>query len=113
MTTYRDTGHLRRAQIAYNTKLSSIRNIIERAFGLLKKIQRLYSLDIIDFDLGNKMIAAACVLHNFIINRGEVDIEEDEENELMAANNVKLHEQDDNVHDSAIIKRDNIVYLFR
>lgn len=68
ITPYRDTGHLTRAQITYNIKLSSIRNIIERAFGLLKgKFRRLHFLDISDFDLGNKMIAAACILHNFII----------------------------------------------
>lgn len=66
LTPYRDTGHLTRAQIIYNTKLSSIRSIIERTFGFIKtKFRRLNYLDIADFDFGNKMIAASCVLHNF------------------------------------------------
>ncbi|XP_029662995.1 putative nuclease HARBI1, partial [Formica exsecta] len=67
MTPFRDNGHLTHSQIIYNVKLSSIRSIIERCFGLLKtKFRRLKYLDIGDFELGNNMIAAACVLHNFI-----------------------------------------------
>lgn len=80
LTPYRDTGHLTRTQIIYNTKLSSIRSIIERAFGLLKcKFRRLQYLDIADFEFGNKMIAAACVLHNFLIDHNEIDFEINEE----------------------------------
>jgi len=33
---YKDNGHLTVKQMRYNQKLSSIRSIIERAFGLLK-----------------------------------------------------------------------------
>jgi len=59
MTPYKDNGHLTLQQIRYNVKLSSIRSIIERSFGLLKtKFRRLKYLDISDFDLGNNMIAA-------------------------------------------------------
>jgi len=36
MTPIRDNGHLTRSQNVYNIKLSSIRSIIERSFGLLK-----------------------------------------------------------------------------
>ncbi|TGZ56626.1 hypothetical protein DBV15_10989 [Temnothorax longispinosus] len=54
MTPFRDTGHLSVAQSRYNTKLSSIRS---------------------DIDLGKQIIAAACVLHNFIQNNmDEYDI---------------------------------------
>jgi len=67
MTPFKDTGHLTVAQLRYNTKLSSIRSVIERAFGRLKgKFRRLKYLDIKDIDLGKKIITAACVLHNFI-----------------------------------------------
>jgi len=62
MTPFRDNGHLTRAQSNYNVKLSIIRSIIERAFGLLKgKFRRLKYLDIFDPTLGNTIIAAACV----------------------------------------------------
>jgi len=36
MTPFKDTGHLTVAQLRYNTKLSSIRSVIKRAFGRLK-----------------------------------------------------------------------------
>lgn len=76
MTPFKDNGHLTVAQTRYNQKLSSIRSIIERAFGLLKgKFRRLKYLDISDFELGNKIIAAACTLHNFIINGDHINIE--------------------------------------
>ncbi|XP_011883994.1 PREDICTED: putative nuclease HARBI1 [Vollenhovia emeryi] len=70
MTPFKDNGHLTHLQLTYNTKLNSIRSIIERAFGLLKsKFRRLKYLDISNLDLGNHVIAAACVLYNFILNR--------------------------------------------
>lgn len=75
VTQFRETGHLTAAQSRYNTKLSSIRSVIERAFGLLKgKFQRLKYLDIKDIELGKKIIAAACVLYNFIQDIDEHDI---------------------------------------
>lgn len=78
MTPFKDNGHLTRSEFLYNTKLSSIRSIIKRAFGMLKsKFRRLKYLDISDFDLGNNMIAAACVLYNFILNKDKLIWEED------------------------------------
>jgi len=78
MTPFRDNDHLTRSQSIYNIKLSSIRSIIERNFGLLKtKFRRLKYLDINDFDFGMKMIAAACTLHNFIIQGDELNVQED------------------------------------
>lgn len=117
MTPYRDNGHLTRQQTAYNRKLSSIRSTIERAFGLLKrKFRRLKYLDISDFDLDNKMIGAACLLHNFIIDQNEI-------NEEMIANVVEENannndegdfEEDnvDNINDQGTIKRNNIAAMF-
>lgn len=79
MTPFRDNGHLTRSQSTYNIKLSSIRSIIERSFGLLKtKFRRLKYLDIADFDLGMEMIAAACVLHNFIIKGDELNVQDED-----------------------------------
>lgn len=115
MTPFRDTGHLTRSQIIYNMKLSKIRSIIERAFGLLKcKFRRLYFLDISDFELGQKMIVAACILHNFMINRGEIDVEENDiiDNEIVLnnVNNGNENEMDDR---NAIVKRNTVMNLFR
>lgn len=79
MTPFRDNGHLTRSQSMYNIKLSSIRSIIERSFGLLKtKFRRLKYLDISDFDLGMQMIAAACVLHNFIIKGDGINVQDED-----------------------------------
>lgn len=94
-----------------NTKLSSIRSIIEQTFGLLKgKFRRLKYMDIVDFNLGKKTIAAACVLHNFIqdnidygdINDGMEEIETTENN----AANVENEERPQMI---AIQKRENIM----
>lgn len=114
MTPFRDTDHLTIVKIIYNIKLAKIRSIIERAFGLLKcKFRRLYFLDISDFELGEKMIAAACILHNFIINRGEIDVEENE----VIDNEIILNDADNNFHEmydrNATLKRNNLMYLFR
>ena len=113
MTPIRDNGHLTLSQIRYNTKLCSIRSIIERTFGLLKtKFRRLKYLDISDFELGNNMIGAACVLHNFIIINDGIGVEEDHFNE----ENVEIQEDDiiqqNEQNLQAIEKRTQIVGLF-
>ncbi|XP_029673488.1 putative nuclease HARBI1 [Formica exsecta] len=111
MTPVRDNGHLTFSQRVYNTKLSSIRSIIERAFGLLKnKFRRLKYLDISDFNLGNDMIAAACVLHNFIIIHDGINVEE--EDDFFNEANIEI---DDIVHEEglqAVQKRTQIIELF-
>lgn len=74
MTPFRDNGHLPAVHIRYNIRLSSIRSIIEQAFGLLKvKFRRLKYLDISDANFGNTIIACTCMLHNFIIDNGEIE----------------------------------------
>jgi len=66
MTPFEDMD-LTRSQTLYNINL--IQFIIKAAFGLLKaKIRRLKYLDVSDFELANKMIAAACVLHNCVLH---------------------------------------------
>jgi len=61
-----------------NTKLSFIRSIIERSFGLLRtKCRRLKYLDISNFYLEMQMIAAASVLHNFIIKGDEINVQDE------------------------------------
>ncbi|XP_018574759.1 protein ALP1-like [Anoplophora glabripennis] len=68
MKPYQDNGHLTRDQQIYNTKLSSIRSIIERAFGLLKgKWRRLKYLEVNQPETASRIILACCVLHNFLL----------------------------------------------
>lgn len=116
MTPIRDNGHLRHSEISYNTKLSYIRSIIERTFGILKmKFRRFKYLDIADFNFGNNIIATSCILHNFIIIHDALNIEDDDnyfydEREI---ENGEVHE--DNVREEyfqAVEKRRQIVELF-
>lgn len=52
MTPFRDNGHLTADKVRFNTSLSRIRSVIERAFGRLKgKFRRLKYLDIAEFGL--------------------------------------------------------------
>lgn len=84
MTPFRDNGRLLPSQVCYNMKLSKIRSIIEQTFAFLKgKFRRLKYLDIADTEFGNNIIAAVCMLHNFIIDNGDVynDMDEDDDDD--------------------------------
>jgi len=113
MTPFRDNSHLTREQSTYNVKLSSIRSIIERTFGLLKgKFRRLKYLDIATPALGNTIIiiAAACVIHNFLIDRNEIDFEyEVPIDEVMRVANDGRDELDEDL--VAVAKRNRIMNL--
>ncbi|KAI4462979.1 hypothetical protein MML48_4g00000652 [Holotrichia oblita] len=77
MTPFRDNGHLTAEELNYNFKLSSIRSVIERSFGRLKgKFRRLKYLDVDSPEFASHMIAAACVIHNFIRLNNENDVED-------------------------------------
>ncbi|CAL1678273.1 unnamed protein product [Lasius platythorax] len=77
MTPFRDNGNLTPEKSTYNTRLSSIRSIIERAYGLLKgKWRRLKYLDVQSTEMANYIIAAACTLHNFLILHNEIEMRE-------------------------------------
>ncbi|XP_018403340.1 PREDICTED: putative nuclease HARBI1 [Cyphomyrmex costatus] len=113
MVPFRDNGHLLPSQITYNVKLSSIRSIIEMAYGRLKtKFRRLKYLDIADFNLGNEMIAAACVLHNFIIIGDRLNIADEDYiygGEMDLQENNIMHEYNEQ---EAVQKRNFIVDRF-
>ena len=68
ITPYRDNGHLTRQQKRFNRVLSSLRQKVERAIGLLKgRWRKLLYLDHLDLRLAVHLIISACVLHNFCI----------------------------------------------
>ncbi|KAF2901197.1 hypothetical protein ILUMI_04988 [Ignelater luminosus] len=71
---YRDNGHLSQKQIKFNQTLSAQRSVIERTFGLLKgRWRRLKYLDMSLADKIPEVILSACILHNFILKRGDDD----------------------------------------
>jgi len=59
ITPYPNNGRLTYAQTKYNTKLSLVRHVIERAFGLLKgKFRRLKNFDVCNLEIANNTISA-------------------------------------------------------
>ncbi|XP_031348431.1 putative nuclease HARBI1 [Photinus pyralis] len=114
LTPFRDNGHLNEDQIRYNVKLSTIRAVIERAFGQLKgKFRRLKYLDIAEPDFATEIITAACVLHNFTLMWGE----EMHDNEAIIEGENNHQEADDNDvvadHQNGVEKRNFIVNILR
>lgn len=68
MTPYINRGNLTERQIYYNSVISKGRQVIERAFSLLKgRFRRLKYLDMNRTDLIPETILAACVLHNICL----------------------------------------------
>ncbi|XP_012537579.3 putative nuclease HARBI1 [Monomorium pharaonis] len=73
MVPFRDNGHLTIFQTNYNTRLSSTRMAIERAFGLLKVRFRILldCLPLTDVKKIPQVILACCVLHNICMLRND------------------------------------------
>jgi len=59
------------------------------------------------------MIGAACVLHNFMIDKEEFNIEEDKDIENEVILNIADNEYSDDMNAMAITKRNNIMYQLR
>lgn len=82
ITPFRDNGHLTRAQSRFNTSLSSVRQVIERSFGLYKgKCRRLKYLDCKDIVMAVRIAGACVFLHNFVVMNDGIDEAEIETNE--------------------------------
>lgn len=68
ITPYRDNGHLTVQQKRFNVSLSSKRQVIERAFGMLKgRFRRLKYINVKSVQEICEIIVATCVLHNICI----------------------------------------------
>ncbi|KAK3107882.1 hypothetical protein FSP39_024372, partial [Pinctada imbricata] len=75
LTPYRDNGHLTRKQRRFNEVHSAKRQVIERAFGLLKnRFRRLQFINMISIDEICKTIVCACVFHNICILQNDLDV---------------------------------------
>ncbi|KAJ8937775.1 hypothetical protein NQ318_013962 [Aromia moschata] len=81
MKPYQDNGHLGDQQVTFNIRMSGVRSLIERTFGLLKdKFRRLKYIDMSLIEAVPMVITAACVLHNFIISSDlEGNLDEDDD----------------------------------
>lgn len=113
LTPYRNNGHLTALQINFNTKFSSVRVLIEQAFGLLKcKFRRLKYLDMTRIDMVPAVIIAACVLHNIILRND--GIYEDEQPDVHEQNDINI-DVDIDQHRNTLgeRKRDYIAALIR
>lgn len=74
ITPFRDNGHLPNNQRKFNKILSSIRQVVERAIGLLKgRWRKLLDTDHLDVRFAAKLIMAACVMHNFCLIYNDFD----------------------------------------
>ncbi|XP_045030382.1 protein ALP1-like [Daphnia magna] len=87
MKPYPDNGRLDETEKNFNRVLSQNRYAVERSFSLLKrKWRRLRYLDMLLLNRIPDVILTACCLHNYIIQRGDVQPEDqyredDEEND--------------------------------
>ncbi|KAJ8933817.1 hypothetical protein NQ318_004090 [Aromia moschata] len=80
MKPYQDNGHLGDQQVTFNIRMSGVRSLIERTFGLLKgKFRQLKYIDMSLIEAVPMVITPACVLHNFIISS---DLEDEDDDEL-------------------------------
>ncbi|XP_025158650.1 protein ANTAGONIST OF LIKE HETEROCHROMATIN PROTEIN 1 [Harpegnathos saltator] len=111
---FRDHGNLTAAQKRFNDVLSKVRQVIERAFALLKgRFRRLKYLDMNRIDIISFVIIACTVLHNICLEGLDDDIKEyileGQENEVHAVQNVLEADEDD----AGVAKRNYLVTLVR
>ena len=94
MVAFRDNGQLTPDERRFNSKLSASRQVIERAFGVLKgRMKRLQFVDVQSLETLNELIVIACIMHNICI-----------------MNNDHLPDYYDEPHPDADI-RDNLAYV--
>lgn len=107
-------------QKRFNQSHSETRQVIERAFALLKgRFRRLKYLHMNRVNVIPKTILACCVLHNICLNKMDEEIDDDDEDIEYYILNGELLPHKENVHNNeiyaedieAINKRDHIAYL--
>lgn len=85
LTPYRNNSNLTIQQRRYNTALSRRRQVIERAFGMLKRrFRRLNTgVDLISMSEINKPVLVTCILHNVCILQNDIeDFDDDYEDDV-------------------------------
>ena len=84
ITPFRDCGNLTQEQRRFNRVHSRCRQVIERAFGMLKcRFRRLLRFDSCDMNILVDSVLSACVLHNLcVIERDAFDVPDVNEDEI-------------------------------
>ena len=79
LTPYRNTGQMTQAEKDYNRALSTKRQNIERAFGLLKRrFPKLrLEIEVVSTDEIEEIILSACILHNLLIMYDDTGVPDD------------------------------------
>lgn len=83
ITPFRDCGNLSQQQKRFNRIHSQCRQVIERAFGMLKcRFRRLFRFESSDLTILVDSVLSACVLHNLCVLERDIfdvpDVGEDE-----------------------------------
>lgn len=73
MTPFRDNGHLTARQQRFNSKVSSVRSVVEHSRLLKGRWRKLMYLEHMDMELLVNLIMCACVLHNFCLLNDDFD----------------------------------------
>jgi len=109
MTPFRDNGHLIPKQRHFNTRLSTTRVTIERAFGIFKgRFRRLQYLDTHKIETAVDLIIVCCILHNICILNGDEVMDYFEEDIQIELNPEARHRNMVGGNAVAIAKRDDI-----
>lgn len=69
---FKDNAHLTKEQKRFNYCVSSVRVVVEQAFGILKsKFRRLFYLNMKRIDQVPSVLMTACILHNICLSNGD------------------------------------------
>ena len=80
LTPYKENGYLNETQENYNYVQSATRNIVERAFALLKsRFARLKHVEMNKIEDICLIILSACVLHNYCLEENDFEVDFDVE----------------------------------
>jgi hypothetical protein len=113
ITPLKNNGYLTPREKRFNTALSSLRQIVERAISLLKgRWRKLKYLDHLDLELAVQIIMAACVLHNFCLLHDDFDnnyfLPDDEDDNQQDDDENNNHELNDG---AAVQKRQHLMNI--
>lgn len=109
MKVFPDHNILGHRERHFNKILSSMRMIVEQAFGILKGRWRILSKELYCVDLERivKIIHACCILHNLCIDNGDLLLEDIEINDETEEDNVESENiTDDEERIAGIQKRE-------